>query len=278
MKKIIKILLIVFVCYQLCFKVILNIKLFENNEEFIKVLLGDNSKEKYLDSSTLLENYYHFKTDTVYNMKFIQNKIEKKEEVLIYNTHQKESYQGETLKEYNISPGVLMASYLLKTKLEENKIKSLVIEDNITEYMNLNNIKYSDSYKASRYFVESALKNNNFKLIIDLHRDSISYDKATVLINEKKYAKIIFVVGLEHPHASYNLENAKKLNNLIKKKYPTLTRGVLEKKGKNVNGIYNQDLSENVFLLEIGTDTSNIEEVFNTIELIAPIIAEYINE
>ena len=64
----------------------------------------------------------------------------------------------------------------------------------------------------------------------------------------------------------------------IKNKYPTLTRGVLEKEGKNVNGIYNQDLGSNIMLIEVGGNYNNIEEVMNTIDLIVPIIGDYINE
>ena len=65
---------------------------------------------------------------------------------------------------------------------------------------------------------------------------------------------------------------------MIKEKYPSLTRGVLTKGGKGVNGIYNQDLNPNMILLEIGSQNNTIDEVLNTIELLAPIIAEYVNE
>lgn len=88
----------------------------------------------------------------------------------------------------------------------------------------------------------------------------------------------MFVVGLEHDNYINNLENMNHLNDMIKEKYPTLTRGVLQKEGKNVNGIYNQDLGSNIMLIEIGGNYNNIEEVLNTIDLISPIIGEYINE
>ena len=48
------------------------------------------------------------------------------------------------------------------------------------------------------------------------------------------------------------------------------------REGKNVNGIYNQDLGENMILLELGANYNTYEEVQNTIHLIAPIIGEYI--
>ena len=88
----------------------------------------------------------------------------------------------------------------------------------------------------------------------------------------------MFVVGKEHDNYLKNLENTKRLNDMIKDKYPTLTRGVLEKEGAGVNGIYNQDLGSNIMLIEVGGNYNNISEVANTIDLIIPIIGEYINE
>ena len=69
-----------------------------------------------------------------------------------------------------------------------------------------------------------------------------------------------------------------KINDKIKAKYPSLTRGVIGKEGKGNNGVYNQDLNPKMTLLEIGGEENTIDEVLNTIELIAPIIGEYINE
>lgn len=300
-KKILKCLLYVFIAfltYEICFNVILEFKLARNNEDFIKYLLADSNyytlyekKSNNLfnkiinlvfninDPLVILEDNFHVNAEITPKMKLMSNKKQKKPEVYIYNTHQKEAYAGKGLKEYNITPGVLMASYLMQAKLGEKDINALVLEDDITEYMNLNNMNYASSYKASRNFVSNAIKANpNLKLILDIHRDSISKDKSTVSINGKSYAKIIFVVGKEHKNANANLANATKLNNMIKAKYPTLTRGVLEKSGKNVNGIYNQDLSDKAMLLEIGGPDNTIDEVLNTINAIAPIIGEYINE
>ena len=65
---------------------------------------------------------------------------------------------------------------------------------------------------------------------------------------------------------------------MIKEKYPNLTRGILTKGGKGVNGIYNQDLNSNMVLIEIGSNESTIDEVLNTIDLLAHIIGEYVNE
>ena len=73
-----------------------------------------------------------------------------------------------------------------------------------------------------------------------------------------------------------NYSVAKKINTLIEKKYPNLTRGILIQSGENVNGIYNQDLAPNIILIELGGNYNSYTEVKNTIDLITPIIGEYL--
>ncbi len=294
---------IMFLGYELSFNVIMNLKLVNSNEEFVKALLVDSNYHllyekkasdiftklfsKILDVNkpvSILENTLHFQANTQ-NMTYVTNpqleevkKLNIKPTVYIYNTHQTEEYQGSALQGYNIKPGVMMASYILQDKLALQNIKADVMEDNITDYLNLNNMKYSKSYQASRVFLQNALnKYKNYKLIIDLHRDALTKDKSTVIINNRSCAKISFVVGEEHKNYNANLQVTNTINDKIKQKYPTLTRGVITKGGEDSNGIYNQDLNPNIILIEIGGQENTIDEVLNTIELIAPIIGQYVN-
>ena len=295
---------IMFLGYELSFNVIMNLKLVDSNEEFIKALMVDSNyhllyEKKASDIFTklfskiidvnkpisILENTLHF-TPNEENMTYVNNpqleeveKLDIAPTVYIYNTHQSEAYQGNALEGYNIKPGVMMASYILQDKLATQNIKADVMEDNITDYLNLNNMKYSKSYQASRVFLESALNQyKNYKLIIDLHRDALPKKSSTIVINNKSCAKISFVIGEEHQNYKANLNVANTINEKIKQKYPTLTRGIITKGGEDSNGIYNQDLNPNIILIEIGGQENTIDEVLNTIELIAPIIGEYVNE
>ena len=52
----------------------------------------------------------------------------------------------------------------------------------------------------------------------------------------------------------------------------------MKKQGYGVNGVYNQDLASNVILIEIGGHENNIDEVNNTLDLVADAIKEYLNE
>ena len=193
--------------------------------------------------------------------------------VYIYNTHQTEEYVAQDLDIYGLNPTVFTASYLLKENLEAKGIKTIVEEGNISEYLSSNNLNYDDSYVASRTFLNTIINDYpSIKLFIDFHRDALSHDIATVEYEGKKYAKILFVVGLDHENYQPNLDLANELNTLFSNTYPFLTRGVLTKSGPLVNGIYNQDLSNKIILLEVGGNESTIDEVNNTIDLLTEII------
>lgn len=199
--------------------------------------------------------------------------------IYIYNTHQLEEYNMEVLYDYSIKPNVLIASYILKEKFMDKGIPAIVETNNIKKYLNQNKLKYNKSYVASRYFAKDMLKKEpTIEYMIDIHRDSAKYNTTLYKLNGKNYARILFVVGLDHKNYKPNLELATNLNNIFNKKYSGFSRGISKKTGKGVNGVYNQDLSENAILLEVGGVDNTIEEVNNSMELISEVISEYIKE
>lgn len=302
--KIIIFIVMVLFFYCLFIKIFFNFKLANSNQQFLEYMLTDTNyhmlyetsshpitslikKITNIDSLDILEATFGYeyseeiedkevgiKTEYVYdpNPTTIENP-----KVYIYNTHQLESYDNKNFSDYNIAPNILIASYMFKEKLNKLNIPTIIETANINDFLNLNGWNYNQSYEASRFYVMDTLsKYPNLELIIDLHRDAIPAASSTVTIDNKKYAKILFVVGKEHDNYSANLDLATKLNNLIKEKYPTLTRGITVKSGTNVNGIYNQDLSDKMVLIELGGYENNIEEVMNTMESLSLIIKEYL--
>ena len=198
--------------------------------------------------------------------------------IYIYNSHQLENYNNDNLSIYGITPNVLMASYLLKEKLNDIGLPSIVEDTNLTEFLTLNHWSYADSYKASRIFIlDKKNTYSSLKYYIDIHRDSVSKKVTTIKIDNKNYAKILFVIGLEHKNYKDNLKTVTDINKLFDKYYPGLSRGIYKKEGANVNGIYNQDISGNVMLIELGGVDNNIEEVLNTINAISDILSMYID-
>lgn len=204
--------------------------------------------------------------------------VKVKEPILyIYNTHQTEGYQKSNNASYNITPSVLMASYILRESLNDLGIPSMVETNDITELLRVHSWKYSYSYAASKLLLEDAIaKNPTLTYFIDLHRDSMSYDITTTTFNDKSYAKILFVIGKDHPNYEKNLQMAEAINDYIKEVNPKLTRGISQKGGSGVNGIYNQNISPNVILIELGGQYNSITEINNTLEILAKAIYRYV--
>ncbi len=239
------------------------------NENIIGYTVND--KDEYVDIDSL-KKVSSYMTDP-YNTN-TDNPI-----LYIYNSHQLENYNSDGLSVYGITPNVLMASYILKEKLNRVGIPTIVEDTNLTEFLEINNWDYTNSYRASRVFmIDKKNTYSSLKYYIDIHRDSVRKNISTINIGGKNYARILFVVGKEHDNYKDNLSLANKVNNLFDKEYPGLSRGILEKEGPNVNGIYNQDISSKVMLIEIGGVDNNIDEVINTLNAITDILSTYIKE
>lgn len=193
--------------------------------------------------------------------------------VYIYNTHQTEGYQKSNNASYNITPSVLMASYILREMLNDYGIPTLVETNNIAEILRANNWQYRYSYRASKLLLEDAInKNPELTYFIDLHRDSVDYNITTTTIDNKKYARILFVIGKNHEGYLNNLKLAENINEELKKFSPSITRGISIKDGTGTGGIYNQDISPNAILIEMGGQYNNITEVNNTLEVLSKAI------
>ena len=296
--------ILLFVCI-ISFIISYNIKLYSSNEEFIMNLLNDsNYYKKYEDKNiikkinnylynvnlnepvTLLENMFNYESTSEYYPEVLEtitkhindptNDVIDNPIVYIYNSHQLENYDSSNYEPYNITPNVMMASYLLKEKLNNYNIPTIVEEGNINEFIKINNWDYNYSYIASRYFIEEEKrKYPSIKYFIDIHRDSVTKEYSTAIINDISYAKVLFVVGLDHDNYKGNLDFANNVNNRL---INGISKGIIKKSGPNVNGIYNQDISSNALLIEVGGYQNKIDEVYNTIDVLANTLKEVINE
>lgn len=294
--KLILVVIIIIISFVITFKVLYDkIEIKVDNNTYIDFLVKDTFSNYNLNdikrlSSTEFLLKYSFgieKVNTGTNVDIVTPVIKDEKEkntnskpkVYIFNTHQTEGYNSNFLEAFNINNTVYLASHILGEYLSDLGVATIVEENSIIDVLNTNGWKYGYSYKASRTLLESAYKKNpSLDFFIDLHRDAASYDRTVTEIDGKKYAKILFVVGLEHENYEPNLQLAKTLNEKIKKIAPTLSRGVLEKKGPGVNGKYNQDFNKNTILIEVGGQYNYIEEVNNTLKIIAKVIYEYLED
>lgn len=198
--------------------------------------------------------------------------------IYLYNTHDTEEYTPTSFAEYSVIPTVKLSDYILKEKLEAKGLNVLIEEKTIGSIRSSLGLNYAGSYKASRVLMEDAKKNNpSLKYFIDLHRDSISYEKTTLNYNNKKYAKIMFIVGLENQSYQGNLDFSSKISDNINRKVPGLSKGIYKKQGEGVNGVYNQDFNERTILIEIGGPENTIDEVYETLLVLSESLTEVIS-
>ena len=226
------------------------------------------------DPNTILESSMFYTSSNNYMYVFNEKtevNISSDPLVYIYNTHDTEDYSD--------NYGVYDASFYLKDKLSELGISSIVEENRTSTIRDSNGWNYGLSYKASRINLER-VKNDypSIRLFIDLHRDSVGRNSTFINIGGKDYAKVLFVIGREHSNYLENLHYTQSIDYLIGLKYPGLSKGILEKEGYGVNGIYNQDIGYNVILLEVGGNENSSLEVKNTLDAISLIIKEKVYE
>ena len=193
--------------------------------------------------------------------------------VYIYNTHDTEKYTLPFTSDYSIIPDVTLVSKMLKEYLKSYNIDSYIETSKTKDYLKKNKLKYSDSYEASRYYLEKNL-NKNYKLIIDIHRDSLRHKYTLYEKDNKKYARILFIIGSSNKNYKKNKEVAENLNNRLNSKYKGISRGVTIRE----DTAYNQDLNERIILVKIGGIDNTLEELNNTIEVFSKVINDYIKE
>ncbi len=252
------------------------------NKEIITYIINNSKNntydnqfiENYLKPETILSNYFNFTNrETI----VVNNKLNASPLVYIYCTHETESYQDNYLEVYNIKPTVKHMAYILSDYLSDLGIYSIVESNSITSILHEQNWSYKYSYEASRLATKETIDTtNSLKLIIDLHRDSSSLSKTLLETTDKKYAKILFVIGGEHENYLENYKVAENLKNLLENEVSGITRGITIKSGNGVNGIYNQDLSNKSVLIELGGQYNEIEQLNNTLSILSKVILKYI--
>lgn len=270
---------------SLTFNYLLSKNININSEVLVTHLLKSNNlkvnstnKKKSFSVINLINLNYQtlkIKKDLIVKQK---NTIKQTPLIYLYNSHQTEEYvNGNIDLTYSINPTVTINDYIMKDVFEKNNLNTIVEERSIKDILNLNTWNYASSYKASRIYLEDIKKTYpSLKFFIDVHRDSLPKDKTTITINDKAYARIIFLIGLENPNYQQNLTFTDKINNKINELYPGLSKGIYKKGGVGVNGVYNQDFSPYTILIEIGGQENTIEEVMNTSLAISNIISEVI--
>ena len=196
-------------------------------------------------------------------------------EVLIYHTHTSEAYAefttGDRSDSDNENYNIVGVGNALAKELEET-YGIATIHDKTNH-----SISYNESYSRSTETLKNYLNQyGNFKIIIDLHRDSGgNKNNLTAIVNEESVAKIQFVLSKSSSRYEANLALANEMMNKGNELFPGFVRE---------HYIYNrgimrmqQSLNDNVLLIECGSNINTAQEAQNSAKLIARLIAEHIN-
>lgn len=112
-----------------------------------------------------------------------------------------------------------------------------------------------------------------FDLIIDFHRDAVPRESSYVTIDGKDYARMMFVVG----GLSANSEQTKQISQTLYDNIEQIQPGIM-KKTMVREAYYNQEMSEHMILVEVGSDNNTFSEVRNSVEVLAEGITVYLSQ
>lgn len=198
--------------------------------------------------------------------------------VLIVHTHGSESYTPQPGQSYdqtaeyrtlNTAYNVVALGDMLATLLEQAGIR--VLHDrSIHDYPS-----YNSAYTNSRQSVQSYLSRYpSVQVVLDLHRDAVlnndgSQYAPTVTVNGEQVARLMLVVGsdasgMTHPRWEENLAAALKMQALLERQVPGITRPTILRAQR-----YNHDLSDGAMIVEIGTAGNTLQQAMAAVPYLA---------
>lgn len=195
--------------------------------------------------------------------------------VLFVFTHSHETYkpfvqsQKGKIAVYDSQTNLFSMKSRMKDYFQLNGLTVNTLDVDVMDVMSQNGHAFHKAYSTVRPYIAEELKQNKYDLILDIHRDSLTGDRTTVTHNDVTYAKVAFVIGAKNPNYRTNLQYANSLNSALNEIVPNISRGIIQKKGKGVDGVYNQDLAGEMVLVEIGGIDNTEDEVYRTVAVLA---------
>ena len=208
-----------------------------------------------------------------------------KPRVLIYHTHTYEAFEQNPDDPYPECG---------KWRTEDSRYNIVRVGDALAEELEALDIevvhdtteheppKLGTAYLRSLKTLEGyAQRGEEFDMMIDLHRDAASSrntNPSCVTANGIKYARMMALIGNGKgrngnsfsikPNWKENYKLAQAVTDGLNAEVPGICRDVMVK-----NGRYNQHMSENAVLIEVGHNKNTLEEAVNAAKPLAKVIA-----
>ncbi|KOP72413.1 stage II sporulation protein P [Lysinibacillus sp. FJAT-14745] len=203
--------------------------------------------------------------------------------VLLLFTHSQESYQpivkavSGKAAYYDEKTNIYNLKDTISKHFSMNGIQTDILDVDVMKELKLKGKSFPNSYNFVRPYLAKRLQEQSYDLVIDFHRDSSKRDATTLTHNNESYARIAIVIGAEHKNYRWNTAYAESLSAAMNEMVPKISRGVISKSGDNVDGRYNQDLTKEMILIELGGIDNTKEELNRTIAVIGKAIAKSFN-
>lgn len=213
--------------------------------------------------------------------------------ILIYSSHSRESYRQDPKDPYkeafsepfrtdDMEHSVIKTAEVLSQQLTSRGIA--VLHDRTNHEAGGFNASYTKSLQTLK---KQMAEHESLQLFIDVHRNGYESksgkkpDDEIVTINGERVAKLMVVIGTgegviggfnEKPKWEENAKLAIKLTNKINELYPGLAKDVFYKKGR-----FNQHVSTNAIVLEIGSNFTTLGEAERATKYLAEAISQIID-
>jgi len=198
--------------------------------------------------------------------------------VFIYHSHNRESWVPElegvkhANQAYDEEINITLLGKRLAERLEEEGIGTKVSTKDYPSA--IKDFNYNHSYAYSFKTVqEAAITYPKLQYYFDIHRDSQKRSLTTTTIDGAEYAQVYFIIGKQNPNWQENEAFARRIHDRLEERYPGLSRGILGKNAQTGNGEYNQHISPNAILIEIGGPENTLEESYRTIDVLAEVLS-----
>lgn len=206
--------------------------------------------------------------------------------ILIYHTHATEAYFK--TKDYTYEDSSKWRTY-------ENDKNMIAVGEKLAEKLRsygiavLHDTTNHEPPKLATAYSRSVVTMEKYKekypsitMFIDVHRDAYGNDPKEiadyVTIDGKEYARIMFVVGTgkgatgtgysEMPDFEANYALAKRITEYVADIDDDLVREIRVKSGR-----YNQHISNQCLLVEVGHNANTLEQALNSVDFLAEAIA-----
>ena len=208
-------------------------------------------------------------------------------QIMIYHSHSRESYRQpnpgkavETFYSTDQGQNVVKVGDVLAQELTKKGIP--VLHDRTDHEDKGHDNGYSRSIETLK---KRRKEYPSLKIFIDIHRDAFKKgtrtpDQEIVVINGERVAKVMAVIGTgkgqykgfsEKPKWEENYKFANKITSKLHEKYSGLVKPIYVRSGR-----FNQHISTQAILFEVGSNMTTLEEAERAAKYIAEAISEIV--